>query len=76
MSTYNDPHHSNPHGQFPARLFGQHEREDASCETAQVVDGDDDAFKRRTGVIERVKKVCIANDPREDSLIVAEEEDA
>lgn len=73
MIAYNDPYHSYPHGQFPARVFGKHERDDASCEAPQVVDGDNDTFEGWAGVIEGVEKVGIADNSREDTLVVAEE---
>lgn len=73
MGTYDNPHHSNPHGQFPARLLGKNKRENASRKTSQVVYGDDDTFERGAGVVERVEKVCIADDSRENTLIVAKE---
>ena len=75
MNTYNDPHHSNPHGQLPACLFGEHECKDASRETPQIVDGNDYAFKRWAGMVESIQEISIAYDSGKDTLVVAEKDE-
>jgi hypothetical protein len=74
--TYNDPTHSNPHRQLPPRLLTQQERQYTPRETPEIVNRHDNPLERRRRMIKRIEEIRIPDDPAEDALVVAEQDES
>lgn len=73
LATHN-PSHSKPHANSPPEFLADEERQDAPGEGAQVVYCHDDALERTAWLSESVAPVFVANDAREDALVVTEQD--
>jgi hypothetical protein len=75
MRAYNNPTHSDPHRQLPPRLLTQQKREYTPRETPEIINRHDNPLECRRRMIKRIEEIRIPDDPAEDALVVAEQDE-
>lgn len=69
-----DPDHRDPHAESSTEPLAHKESQDATRESAKVVDADDYTLESAAGVSKCIQPVLVAHDSGEHSLVITEED--